>query len=92
MSITGVSISVSGIATLLATLTAITLAFAIFFLQIQGKQALITLVNTGLGRALADRAGILLNGELIEVSTKEQIFTHLNDARSYAFINGEFIY
>ena len=43
-------------------------------------------------RRLADRVGILLNGELIEVSTKEQIFTNPNDARSYAFINGEFIY
>jgi tungstate transport system ATP-binding protein len=43
-------------------------------------------------RRLADRVGILLNGELIEVNTKEQIFTHPNDARSYAFINGEFIY
>ena len=43
-------------------------------------------------RRLADRVGILLNGELIEVNSKEQIFTHPNDARSYAFINGEFIY
>jgi tungstate transport system ATP-binding protein len=43
-------------------------------------------------RRLADRVGILLNGELIEVNTKEQIFTHPNDPRSYAFINGEFIY
>jgi tungstate transport system ATP-binding protein len=43
-------------------------------------------------RRLADRVGILLNGELIEVNTKEQIFTHPIDARSYAFINGEFIY
>jgi len=43
-------------------------------------------------RRLADRVGILLNGELIEVNTKEQMFTNPNDARSYAFINGEFIY
>ena len=43
-------------------------------------------------RRLADRVGILLNGELIEVNTKEQIFIHPNDPRSYAFINGEFIY
>ena len=43
-------------------------------------------------RRLADRVGILLNGELIEVNTKEQIFTQPKDARSYAFINGEFIY
>ena len=49
MSITGVSIRVSGTATILATLTAIPLAFAISFMQFRGKQALITLINTGLG-------------------------------------------
>ncbi|VVB50935.1 Trehalose/maltose import ATP-binding protein MalK [uncultured archaeon] len=43
-------------------------------------------------RRIADRVGILLNGELIEVTTKEQIFTHPDDPRSYAFINGEYIY
>ncbi len=49
LSITGVSIRVSGIATILATLTAIPLAFAIAFLKFRGRQALITLVNTGMG-------------------------------------------
>jgi len=49
ISITGVSIKVSGTATLLATLTAIPLAFAISFLHFRGKQALITLVNTVMG-------------------------------------------
>ncbi len=49
LSITGVSIKVSGTATLLATLTAIPLAFAITFLKFRGKQGLITLVNTGMG-------------------------------------------
>ncbi len=43
-------------------------------------------------RRIADRVGILLNGELIEVNTKEQIFTRPKDTRSYEFINGEFIY
>ncbi len=43
-------------------------------------------------RRIADRVGILLNGELIEVNTKKQIFAHPNDPRSYAFINGEYIY
>ena len=42
-------------------------------------------------RRLADRVGILLNGELTEVNGKEQIFTRPEDSRSYAFINGEFI-
>lgn len=43
-------------------------------------------------RRIADRVGILLNGELIEVNTKDQIFTHPNDTRSYAFIKGDIIY
>jgi len=49
LSITEVSIKVSGTATILATLTALPLAFAIAFLKFRGKQALITLVNTGMG-------------------------------------------
>lgn len=49
LSITGVSIKVSGTATILATLTAIPLALAITFLNFRGKQALITLINTGMG-------------------------------------------
>lgn len=49
MSITGVSIKVSGTATILAALTAIPLAFALAFLNFRGKQGLITLVNTGMG-------------------------------------------
>ena len=49
LSITGVSIRVSGTATILATLTAIPLAFAMTFLDFRGKQILITLINTGMG-------------------------------------------
>ncbi|VVB84331.1 Binding-protein-dependent transport system inner membrane component [uncultured archaeon] len=49
LSITGVSIEVSGTATILATLTAIPLAFALSFTHFRGKQALITLINTGMG-------------------------------------------
>ncbi|MCX9011901.1 MAG: ABC transporter permease [Candidatus Methanoperedens sp.] len=49
LSITGVSIKVSGTATILATLTALPLAFAISFLNFRGRQALITLINTGMG-------------------------------------------
>ncbi len=49
MSITGVSIKVSGAATILATLTAIPLAFILAFVRFRGKQALITLVNAGMG-------------------------------------------
>ncbi len=49
LSITGVSIKVSGAATFLAALTAIPLALALAFWQFRGKQALITLINTGMG-------------------------------------------
>ncbi|MCZ7393530.1 MAG: ABC transporter permease [Candidatus Methanoperedens sp.] len=49
LSITGVSIKVSGSAIILATLTAIPLAFALTFLHFRGRQALITLINTGMG-------------------------------------------
>ncbi len=43
-------------------------------------------------RRIADRVGILLNGELIEVNCKERIFSNPEDVRSKAFINGEMIY
>ena len=43
-------------------------------------------------RRIADRVGILLNGELIEVNSKEGIFSKPKEARSEAFINGEMIY
>lgn len=49
LSITGISLKVSGTATILATLTAIPLAFALSFLEFRGKNAAITLVNTGMG-------------------------------------------
>lgn len=49
LSITGVSLMVSGTATLLAALTAIPLAFALTSSNFRGKQVLITLVNTGMG-------------------------------------------
>ena len=43
-------------------------------------------------RRIADRVGILLNGELIEVNTKGEIFTAPKDARSAAFVKGEMVY
>lgn len=49
LSITGVSVKVSGTATILATFTAIPLAFAISFMHFRGKQVIITLINTGMG-------------------------------------------
>jgi tungstate transport system ATP-binding protein len=43
-------------------------------------------------RRLADRVGILINGELIEVNTKDAIFKDPKDKRSEAFLKGEMIY
>jgi tungstate transport system ATP-binding protein len=43
-------------------------------------------------KRIADRVGILLNGELIEVNSKERIFAAPGDARTKAFVNGEMIY
>lgn len=43
-------------------------------------------------RRLADRVGILINGELIEVNTKDAIFRDPKDKRSEAFLKGEMIY
>ncbi|MGB8216155.1 MAG: phosphate ABC transporter ATP-binding protein [Candidatus Methanoperedens sp.] len=43
-------------------------------------------------KRIADRVGILLNGELIEVNSRDGIFTAPEDARSAAFLKGEMIY
>ena len=43
-------------------------------------------------KRIADRVGILLNGELIEVNSIKRIFETPDDARTKAFINGEMIY
>jgi len=43
-------------------------------------------------KRIADRVGILLNGELIEVNSMERIFEVPEDARTKAFIHGEMIY
>ena len=43
-------------------------------------------------RRLADRVGILINGELIEVNTKDAIFKDPGDKRSEAFLKGEMVY
>ena len=43
-------------------------------------------------RRIADRVGILINGELIEVNTKDAIFKYPGDKRSKAFLKGEMIY
>ncbi|MDO9096935.1 MAG: phosphate ABC transporter ATP-binding protein, partial [Candidatus Methanoperedens sp.] len=58
----------------------------------RGTTIVIATHNIPQVRRIADRVGILLNGELIEVNSKEGIFTAPNDARSAAFLKGEMIY
>ena len=58
----------------------------------RGTTIVIATHNINQVRRIADRVGILLNGELIEVNSKEGIFTAPKDARSKAFMNGEMIY
>jgi tungstate transport system ATP-binding protein len=58
----------------------------------RGTTIVIATHNIPQVKRIADRVGILLNGELIEVSSKEGIFTSPKDARSAAFMKGEMIY
>ena len=43
-------------------------------------------------RRLAERVGLLLNGRLIEVNTREEFFERPRDARTRAFVHGEMVY
>lgn len=58
----------------------------------RGTTIVIATHNIPQVKRIAERVGILLNGELIEVNSKEGIFTSPRDARSASFINGEIIY
>ncbi len=43
-------------------------------------------------KRLGDSVGFLMNGEMIEIGTADQIFNHPQDERTDAFISGEMIY
>ncbi|VVB97857.1 Trehalose/maltose import ATP-binding protein MalK [uncultured archaeon] len=58
----------------------------------RGTTIVIATHNIHQVRRIADRVGVLLNGELIEVNSKDGIFTAPQDERSAAFIRGEMIY
>ncbi len=58
----------------------------------QGTTIIIATHNIPQVRRIADRVGILLDGEMIEVNTVEGIFTAPKDARSAAFMKGKMIY
>jgi tungstate transport system ATP-binding protein len=48
--------------------------------------------NTFQARRLADRVGLLLNGQLIELLPTDRFFNDPLDPRTRAFINGEMVY
>ncbi len=58
----------------------------------RGTTIVIATHNIPQVRRIADRVGILLNGELIEVNSIEGIFNAPQDERSAAFLKGEMIY
>lgn len=58
----------------------------------RGTTIVIATHNIPQVKRIADRVGILLNGELIEINSKEGIFNSPHDERSAAFIKGEMIY
>lgn len=42
-------------------------------------------------RRLADRAGLMLTGRLVEIAERDRFFSHPADPRSAAFLQGEFV-
>ncbi len=58
----------------------------------RGTTIVIATHNLHQVKRIADRVGIMLNGELIEVNGKERIFGEPEDARTRAFVEGEMIY
>jgi tungstate transport system ATP-binding protein len=58
----------------------------------RGTTIVIATHNIPQVKRIADRVGVLLNGELIEVNSKEGIFTVPEDKRSAAFLKGEMVY
>ncbi len=58
----------------------------------RGTNIVIATHNMYQVKRIADRVGILLNGELIEVNSRGKIFGGPEDSRTRAFVEGEMIY
>ena len=58
----------------------------------RGTTIVIATHNIPQVKRIADRVGVLLDGELIEVNSVEGIFTAPEDERSGAFLKGEMVY
>lgn len=57
-----------------------------------GTTILMITHNVFQARRLADRIGLLLNGELVEVSGAEEFFDDPDDERALAFVRGQMVY
>jgi len=62
-------------------------------INLENKTTLILVThNIFQARRLASRAGLMLNGQMLEISPVEQFFESPNDPRTRSFVNGEMIY
>jgi tungstate transport system ATP-binding protein len=57
-----------------------------------GTTVVLVTHNTFQARRLATRAGLLLDGRLVEVAPAEDFFSAPSDPRTRAFLNGEMVY
>ena len=58
----------------------------------EGSTIILVTHNVFQARRLAHRAALLLEGRVVEVGNREQLFTHPRDPRTAAFIRGEMVY
>jgi tungstate transport system ATP-binding protein len=57
-----------------------------------GTTILIVTHNIFQARRLARRVGLMIGGELVEISDVDTFFNHPQDARTSAFVSGDFVY
>ena len=60
--------------------------------QERGTTLVLVTHNVFQARRLATRAGLLLDGRLVEVADNEPFFTAPRDPRTAAFVRGEMVY
>ncbi|MCB0098972.1 MAG: ABC transporter ATP-binding protein, partial [Caldilineaceae bacterium] len=60
--------------------------------QRQGVTVALVTHNVFQARRLAQRAALLLGGQVVEVADKETFFSNPHDPRTQAFIKGDMVY
>ena len=58
----------------------------------QGTTVVLVTHNVFQARRIAQRVGLMLNGQLVEVSPKEEFFNSPKDPRAKSFVRGEMVY